>query len=327
MSTPGGRFSRASVPRHLLRTSPWRKIALFLRGVAIWALPGLAAFTILRAWGPAFVWLTIPLFFVAGQGLHLIAFIGHEGLHGHLHRRRVPSLLIGMLASTITPLHCDVGFCISHLEHHRSLNSEEDPDARRFSKANSVLERIFLVRQTVTRKYLGDTLLLAFRRWPEEKPLRIGLPMETVVRLARVNLALSAAWFTFFVALTVHDPLLGFCMMWGPSIGGALLSSMRPFVEHAGTTGGKLSGARSYTHPLWTFFFDGANFHLAHHLFPDAPCYRLPALHAYLAENGAYDGGELHIESTFAGYFACLRAPYPTPEKRALELAREPSQS
>jgi beta-carotene hydroxylase len=308
--------ARRKIPARLLAPSGWRNAELVARAAAIWLGPAFAAFAIMRTWGLAWSWLTIPLFLLSGQGLHLVGFIGHEGFHGGLHRKRVTSFLIGMAASSVLPLHCDVGFCISHLKHHRSFDSEEDlllREAQHRAEAKAILPRIFPVRSRLTRKYLRDTLSLAFRRWPTTKPLRIGLPMETAVGLARLNLLLTVAWFTFFMLLLWRHPLLGFCVLVGPGIGATTISSMRPFVEHAGTVAGHLSGSRSYTHPFFTFVFGGANFHLVHHLYPSVPCYRLPRLHAHLASSGAFADAALSEDPSFTGYFSYLRAPYPVP--------------
>jgi fatty acid desaturase len=253
------------------------------------------------------------LFLMAGQGLHLLGIIGHDGSHGNLHRVRFKSMTIGIMCSSIVPLHCDVGFSIWHAEHHRWLNGEKDPDAALLGRYRSYLRRVLLVRSIVTRNYLRYTVRLATNRWPEDHFIRLGVPRETLVRFARLNLACCLAWLSLFVTLTVRAPLVGICILWAPYAGAALLSGMRPYVEHAGTSTGEFDGARSYTNGLFTFLFGGANYHLAHHLFPTVPCYRLPAFHRWLESTGHFGGASLHVDPTLSGYVRYAGMRYPSP--------------
>ena len=43
----------------------------------------------------------------------------------------------------------------------------------------------------------------------------------------------------------------------------------------------------------------GTNFHLEHHLYPRVPCWRLPALHRWLKEQGVYEGRQVFIEPAY----------------------------
>lgn len=305
---------RVSIPREFLQASATQTWGLVARAACIWLVPSLLAFSLLGTglWRTPAAWLLVtPLFLCAGQGLHLFGIIGHDGFHGNLHRSRTKSLLIGMLGSTILPLHCDVGFSISHAEHHRWVNGERDPDALLLRRYRSYLARILLVRTSVTRVYLRYTLRLALGRWPADQVIRTGMKLDTLTWLARLNLVCSAAWLTLFVTLTIRSPLAGVCVLWAPYLGAALLSGMRPYVEHAGTSSEKLRAARSYIHPLFTFLFGGTNYHLAHHLFPRVPCYKLPSFHRWLESSGYFGDAQLNIDRGLLGYpqYPALRYP------------------
>lgn len=307
---------RLQIPERFLQRSTLRTCELILRAFLIWSCPAAVAYAVLSSGLPAGWLLALPLWLMAGQGLQLLGIIGHDGSHANLHRDRWTSFLIGILCSSAVPFHTDVGFAVSHAEHHRWVNTRRDPDALVLSRYSSVLARIFLVRSIVTRRYLKTTLLLALNAWPDDRSIRLSLPRAQLVTLARINLVASACWLALYVAVALRSPLMALCFIFGPYLGAALLSGLRPYVEHAGTGEGKYTSARSYIHPVFTFFFGGANYHLAHHLFPTVPCYRLPAFHRWLDDQGRLPSGELHIDRSLLGYplyASGARYPYPCP--------------
>jgi fatty acid desaturase len=288
-----------------LRPSNLRNAEIIARALLIWfGSSALASWLIFASGLPRAlaVALAAPVLVLAGQGMHLLPIIGHDGSHGNLHRNRTKSLFLGMLVSSLLGTHFDVGFSIWHAEHHRWLNTPRDPDAVGMSRFSAYLARTLLPRSANARKYFVTTLLLALRRWPSDAPNRTGNSLGTLAVMARINLLLNFSVLGLVAWASVRAPLLAVCWFWAPFVAVLFLAGMRTYVEHAGTVGEGLEGSRSYTSPVFTFLFGGANYHLAHHLFRSAPCYRLPALHAWLEAEGCFDGHELVVDGGVSRY-------------------------
>ncbi len=96
------------------------------------------------------------------------------------------------------------------------------------------------------------------------------------------------------------------------------------YVEHAGTEAKPGRVARSFSSQFWTVLFFGNNLHLEHHLYPNVPCYRLPALHAWLKEQGYFDRAGAYIEPSSAAVFKYTSARYPYPLEDG-RIAAEPA--
>jgi fatty acid desaturase len=266
--------------------------------------------------------LVVPLALVAGQGLHLLGIIAHDGSHSNLHRDRVTSFVIGILCSSAVPLHCDVGFAVTHAAHHHWLNTDRDPDIEVLTRFRSFLPRAFLTRSMATRNYLRRTIHLALGRLPDGQTPLMNLPVSKLSSLARLNLVCCVCWLALYAVLTWRWPSIAASVIWIPVAGAFLLSGVRPSVEHAGTAHGKYDSSRSYVHPVFTFLFAGTNYHLAHHLYPTVPCYRLPALHQWLQSAGYFEGQSLHVDRTLWRYLTYVTSRYPYPQPAPSGRAR-----
>src|SRR5580700_1990231 len=146
--------ARVSIPREFLRPSGWRNAEMIARAIGLWWGSSLIALRLVRgdlASPPVGLLLALPLFVVAGQGMHLLAFVGHDGSHGSLHRNRIVSQLIAICATSLLAIHYEVGFAISHAEHHRWVNTERDPDAVGMGRFRAYLARTTLPRSAAAR--------------------------------------------------------------------------------------------------------------------------------------------------------------------------------
>src|SRR4051812_42851536 len=104
---------------------------LLILGVfALWLLPVFALHALLASALPVALKLLLgaALSLLAGLGFHHFGFVGHEGSHFTLHANRQVSLFLGVLFSSLVPLHLEMGFAVIHLRHHRFTNTEDDPD-------------------------------------------------------------------------------------------------------------------------------------------------------------------------------------------------------
>jgi fatty acid desaturase len=303
------------VPAAFTRPSNAGTAAFICVGLAMFLLPAAATQLVLRselAAGLKFV-LVPALVLLAGQGLHVFGIIGHDGMHFNLHRKRVVSAVTGILVSSFIPFHSDLGFALWHSRHHRWTNTDQDPDIAIFRRHRTFLTRLLLARPTASRQHLRETVRIAFGR----EPVKVELPLSlaAVRSLARFNLLCSCAWLAAHVYVTLRWPAVGIFSIWLPYAATVMMSGIRPYVEHAGTGHDKFENSRTWSSPFFDFFFLGHNYHLAHHLVPRVPTYRLRSFHRWLERTGHFDGRALHQESTIPGFFSYARAgsDYPEP--------------
>ncbi len=252
----------------------------------------------------------VPSALVAAQGLHLLGFVGHDGFHFSMHSNKVVSSIIGVLFSSIIPGHLDIGFAISHWNHHKFTNRDGDPDARTFGHFHTFMSRLFLARMRASQSYMLNAVRLALGK-PLPFKYKFPLRPEVVQKLAWLNLACSGLFLALYAAIAIYDPLTGLVSIALPTVFVVLLTGLRPYFEHAGTGTGLFDQARTRTSKWATFFLLGNNYHLEHHLYPSVPCYRLGKIHRILVKNDVLKTA--HVETTVAGTLAhaTSRSQYP----------------
>jgi beta-carotene hydroxylase len=297
------------LPRRLYQPDNLRGAAFALHSVALFVVPAWAAvrldasavFWPVRALGLVGLWL------LAQQGLHLLGWVGHEGFHLSLHRNKYVSAVMGVVVSSLVFLFAQVGVALTHWAHHRYTNQAEDPDLPLFSPHRSLARRLLLGRVVANRSFLINLLRIASgRRLPVAN---LGPFRRPHLRaLAWLNLLVTLGFAAGYVCLAVRAPRVALVGVVVPHALGILLSGLRPYLEHAGTAVGMFRDARTYSSPVMTALFAGNNFHLEHHLYPSIPCWRLPAVHRYLAQAGYYRRADVAIERTFWGAVAHARA-------------------
>ena len=254
----------------------------------------------------------VLLALLSSHGMHLLAFVGHDGIHLNLHTNKYVSAVLAILASSLVGSYMVVGYGVTHWNHHRMTNGDEDPDAIAYSRCQTFWSRLLLSRIYSSRPYMRDTLRLAFGL-PLHKPLYLPFTEKELRWLARLNLLASLAWLCVYVAITVYSPWLGLGSILLPHVFTYCATGMRAYVEHAGLGVGPFQDTRSYTSALYTVLFFGNNYHLEHHLYPMVPCYHLPAIHRYLRQQGAYEGSGAALEPTITGVFRYMTARFPHP--------------
>ena len=238
----------------------------------------------------ASILLSIPLFFLASQGYHLLGFLGHEGFHNNLHSNKWVSAILGIITSSATVVFLQIGVAIDHWNHHRYANTDKDPDFRLFDKYKTFVSRLLLTRSHANRTFVNDTFKLIQRK-PLDMSMK-GLPFskEDYRLLAWLNIICNLSWLSFYIYVAYFVSwqwiLLGVLI---PLLAVNIYSSMRPYIEHANTGQSINNFARSRTHWLFTWLYAGNNFHFEHHLYPGVPCYKLPAVHRYLIANNWID--------------------------------------
>lgn len=310
----GVAFARIRLPEKFHRISPFATALYLAHALAFFLVPGMVASAIadVPASTPVRVGLALALGIIIGHGMHLLTFVGHEGMHTNLHRNKYVSAALALLWSSPVPFFFIVGYSVTHWKHHRFAGQDIDPDAQIFSRHTNFVSRFFLARSKGVRIYTRNVVRLALGlHWPEDTKLPFS--QREMRWLARINIVLGLCALTVYALIWRHSLWLGFTVMLIPYFGLYVLTCMRAYMEHAGTVPGRYRDSRSYTSPIYTALFFGGNFHLEHHLYPAVPSYRLPALNGYLASQGLLVATGAPVERSFLGAlrYTTSRFQYP----------------
>lgn len=244
--------------------------------------------------------LALGLGVIGGHGMHLLTFVGHEGMHTNLHRNKYLSAALAVIFTAMVPFFFIVGFAMTHWKHHRYTGQNIDPDVQIYSQYKNFWSRFFIARFKSVRAYTKNTILMVSgKSWPEDT--KLPFTQSEMCWISRSNVALGLCAVTAYGFIWYHSLWLGFTVMLVPYMSLYVMSSMRAYIEHTGTEPGRYIDSRSYTSPLYTALFFGSNFHLEHHQYPAVPCYLLPALHKHLHAQGVYATEGVQIEPGFLG--------------------------
>ena len=271
----GVAFARIRLPEKFHRISPFATALYLAHALAFFLVPGMVASAIadVPASTPVRVGLALALGIIIGHGMHLLTFVGHEGMHTNLHRNKYVSAALALLWSSPVPFFFIVGYSVTHWKHHRFTDQDIDPDDQVYSRHTNFVSRIFLARSQLVRIYMRDVVRLALGlHLPGNTKLPFSL--REMRWMARINIVLWLCALTVYVLILRRSLWLGFTVTLVPYFALYVFSSMRAYIEHTGTVPGRYSDSRSYTSPIYTALFFGSNFHLAHHLYPAVPTAR-----------------------------------------------------
>ena len=310
------RLVKPELPERCTVRSQWLAALFIAYSLFIYAGPGLAAWCVWQShWA---LWAKLPLMalllILAQQGLHLLAIVGHEGFHFNLHSDNLVSCRLGIFFSSIVATFLQIGASISHWNHHLHTNREQDPDIQIFRRFNTLLARLAFARTYSNIIYRRNAIAIV-RGEPLPYATFLPFPSETVRGLAWLNIACSGLWLAFYAGVLILRPALGFIAIVLPHVLASFYTGIRSYLEHADTTADEFVNARTRTPFLLTVLYFANNYHLEHHLYPWVPCYRLPAVHAYLKSRGYYARAGARIDTTLRAAYkhAGGRYLYPRP--------------
>lgn len=271
--TPERAFTHAEL-RQLHTREPWQP--LLRASVLLGLYAALASVVLVAARSPSSIATPLKLTAWLLMGFTLNGFIQlwHDGWHGTLFRSRAANTV----ASTVLSL---VFFVVNgparraHLLHHKHNRTPRDPDAYNVGRksANLYLQFYGVV-------FFG--LLLSPLHYGVAYPLKHYAARERrrhlfvfTLYLALYGLVFAIVDWSLLSALWLTPLLFASPWMGLKSIADHHANTWRGDALHTATT--------TRSNAVVTFLWNGLNYHLEHHLFPQVPGYKLPRVHARLA--------------------------------------------
>ncbi|MFN3723802.1 MAG: fatty acid desaturase [Paracoccaceae bacterium] len=290
----------APAPRPLVE---WPTLLLLLATYALWALGTTTLYTLSPALGIV----------VTGIAITQYCSLQHEALHGHPFR--IAWLNAALVFPALNPIVPYGRFRTTHLAHHHDPNLTDpydDPesnylDPQVWAALPRWMRMVLRVNNTLLgRMTIGPILGAALWLRSEARQLRHD-------RAARRDWALHLGGLSLLILWLVPAPMGGWAYVASAYIAGALLK-IRTFLEHrAHETARARTVIVEDRGPLALLFLNN-NLHVVHHMHPQVPWYRLPALYGanrdhYLRRNEGY------AYRSYAQIFArhLLRAKDPVP--------------
>ncbi|WP_115704795.1 fatty acid desaturase family protein [Legionella sainthelensi] len=223
--------------------------------------------------------LKIILWFFLGYFINGLVQLVHDSWHHTLFPKRWQNRLLGHALSFLffvlyhPPRH-------GHLLHHRYNRTERDPDAYNTGKRSWDLVLL----------YYGVFLLgvpLAIIHFNVLYPLQFYKRHQLRKHFLQLGFLILVQVFVWILLVQKNMTHLA-CQTWLiPVFFTSIWNGMKSVADHFQNDwqGSPLKTATTVTsNPLTTFFWNGLNYHLEHHLFPGVPGYNLPLLHPHLKE-------------------------------------------
>lgn len=232
-------------------------------------------------------WIAYALAFVVIAGRQVgLFFLVHEAAHHRMFSDRVWSdRVVNVCAGFAVGVHVD-SYRRHHMQHHRHLNTAEDPDWQLHQNEFWTWPRD---ARGATIAFTKSLIGLHARKWLGVFALSPWSRFAAMTLFERVAFVCFATGLTTLLALT-HSFLL-FLGLWILPMFTLtfVLHHLRTIAEHIAVAGThELNETRTViSSPLERFFVAplGVNFHLEHHLFPGIPAYHLLAAHRLLMQN------------------------------------------
>ena len=304
-------ISRPALDRAFYEPSSLWAAAYLTYALALFALPAWGSYQVAAT--DLSLWLKIPaialLTILSAYGLNMMGFVGHEGTHGSLLKNRRWSALVGIFYASAVLTYMELGFALSHWNHHRYTNQKDDPDIAPVAGLKTWWQRLLFSRLIYNTLYFKYTLQLALGK-PTHFKYKMAYSHEDQVLFARANFLFAAIWIGFYAAVFAVDWRAGVFIVLLPTIAVNFVGACQIYIDHAGLDDRLFRNAWSRTSPLMTILFFGANYHLEHHAYPGIPCYRLPKVHRLLKANGTYAAVQPSLVPGFLAAFKPLSKPY-----------------
>jgi beta-carotene hydroxylase len=251
------------------------------------------------------------LIFLACNGLHLLGWLAHEGIHLSIANNKFISAAIGGFAGSVL-FFSAIGFGISHWPHHRFTNQPGDPDTALQSRQQTFLRRFFLARIFANREYTIAAIKVVLKK-QRRSTYKLPFGEQQLRFLSGIGLIFSVLWMSLYIGIGFASPQYALHAFILPYLMLIPVTGLRIYIEHAGTQPGEFMDARSYTSWFYTILLFGNNYHLEHHLYPSVPSYKLPKVHKKLLAEGYFQRFDAPVVSGILAplRFTTERYPYP----------------
>src|SRR3990172_9529050 len=261
-------------------------------------------------------WVFLIAFAVVASRQYALLILMHDAFHSLFHPNRHVNDLAGVWLLGAPCGSSFWGSRASHLEHHRKLGVEADPDLFLYS-AGPPREKRTLAAFTKHFAFLmlGEQLLYTHFGGAKGQPGSLGRKLRNVaprlipVAIAQLAIlgvfAAAGSWTVYFTLWVL--PLLTLAV---------LFNGIRAFCDHANPSdqpGDEVHRLVSYiSNPIERFFLAPyhMNFHAEHHLFPYVPHYHLPRVRQKLQTSREYNAAIQWRE----GYLRFVREFLQAPE-------------
>jgi fatty acid desaturase len=292
-----GKRRRPPLPPELYRPEPAWVLLYFTYSFALYLGCGYACYVVAVSGWPLLLKLpaVVVCAFLASNGLHVLGWLAHEGIHLSMVKHKELNLALGCFAGSVL-FFPTIGLGIAHWPHHRFTNRAEDPDTLVQSRCQTFWRRLLLGRLIANRSYFRNAVKVLFRK-PLHSSYRLPFSDEALSRFSALNFGFMLLWAALYTAIAMRNEvyfLFGFVL---PFLLMIPITGLRPYIEHAGTRAGEFQDARSYTSWFYTILLFGNNYHLEHHLYPSVPGYKLPKVHRKLAAEGYFE----HFQAPVVG--------------------------
>lgn len=269
-------------------------------------------------------WIVVPAMLLIGIQQHALFVLAHDSAHYRLFETRWLNDAIGRFVGTVGGVSM-MSYRVIHRLHHNNLYGEIDPDIA--LHGGYPRGKAYLLKK-LAKDVCGLTAFKTYAYFFGNPAINSNTqhaqrPLDDTAAALR-QAARRDRWGVVafhvgapLVALAVGGPLalIKFLVLWTLPLVTVIqpILRMRAICEHGavGDLSTPLTAARTnLVGPLARFvmFPHHVNYHVEHHLFPAVPHYRLPQLHAELAQRGVLNGAEVRpLRETFRRVFAARK--------------------
>lgn len=245
-------------------------------------------------------WAYIPVAFVVASRQHALGIIMHDATHYRLFKNRAANDFVSDWFCAFPTGLSTQGYREEHLEHHRHTGSHDDPYFVMFQGDRKVWG------WPKSHLQAARVLLADLSGWNTLRSLRMQLPWTALgqwlqhrrdslgPRCLRDLIAYALFWGVTATVLTLCGGWKLFLLCW--FVPGLtfyqLFVRLRWISEHPFDEATGVGYETRHVEGTWlermTIAPLNINYHIAHHMYPGVPFYRLPAVHERLMECEAY---------------------------------------
>lgn len=291
----GNLHRRVTIPVYFYQRSDWWGLWQSMRRLG-WPLVWISLIPLLHDISP---WLLALLVIPLGMTISKTTLLIHEALHFNLFKTRFLNVCAGRLAGWYTLVEF-ASFQKLHHRHHASVGADHDPQGLDYGRLeNASRGKLF---RHLFRALIGWNIRHMFTLIRQRRKMKEKLHISVL----EFSGALFVQGLFFYIASGAGEHIWnGFIYPLAAVTIGLFMSQLRGLCEHVPMPGENgLMRLRSHaSKPLEQIFVYclNYNFHAEHHHFPRIPGRNLPALSAWLKQQGM----DIELSSS---YFATLRA-------------------